>query len=131
MGKGVRVLDVERVGIILFTRNYVECVKFYTETLGLPIMYEKDIPDSKLTCCDFGGAYLMIEADGPEPAPEKSIEQNPTKLRFNVKDVEQAAAELRQKGLVLEAEHYSWGTIANFTDPDGNLCSLRDEQTFN
>ena len=37
---------------------------------------------------------------------------------------------MRAKGVALEIETYSWGTIANFTDPDGNLCSLRDEASF-
>ncbi|WP_425404229.1 VOC family protein [Hwanghaeella sp.] len=119
-----------RLGIILFTRNYDACVHFYTGTLGLPVMYAKDEPGSKLTCCDYGGAYLMIEGGGPDPAETKTVDQNPTKLRFNVEDVEAAAAELRRKGVPLTVESHPWGTIANFTDPDGNLCSLRDEGTF-
>jgi len=119
-----------RLGIIIFTKNYEACVDFYTRTLGLPVMYEKDEPGSHLTCCEFGGAYLMIEVDGPTPAVRKTTEQNPTKLRFNVENVESTAEELRQKGVALTVESFSWGTIANFTDPDGNLCSLRDERTF-
>jgi len=66
----------------------------------------------------------------PEPAAMKTVEQNPTKLRFNVEDVDETVAELRQKGVATEVESYSWGTIANFTDPDGNLCSLWDEGRF-
>jgi lactoylglutathione lyase len=124
-------MELTRLGIILFTKNYEMCVEFYTRTLGLPVMYEKNDAGSKLTCCEFGGAYLMIEVGGPMPAASKTVEQNPTKLRFNVENVESAAAELRQKGVVLTVESFPWGTIANFTDPDGNLCSLRDERTFN
>ncbi len=120
-----------RLGIILFTRNYEACVDFYTRILGLQVMYAKDVPGSRLTCCDFGGAYLMIEADGPEPTERKTFEQNPTKLRFNVNDIDSSVRELRDNGLEIEVESYPWGSIANFTDPDGNLCSLRDEQTFN
>lgn len=123
-------MDFTRLGIILFTKNYEACVAFYTETLGLPVMYTKDEPGSHLTCCDYGGAYLMIEVDGPEAAARKSLDQNPTKFRFNVADIEAAAAELRAKGIDIEVETYSWGSIANFTDPDGNLCSLRDEGSF-
>ncbi len=41
----------------------------------------------------------MIETDGPPPAVEKSPEQNPTKLRFNVTNVETAAKELERKGV--------------------------------
>ena len=123
-------MEFTRLGIILFTSNYQACVDFYTNTLGLPVMHSKDEPGSHLTCCAFGGAYLMIEVGGPEPAPQKPVEQNPTKLRFNVSDVEAAARELEAKGVAVRREVYDWGTIANFTDPDGNLCSLRDEATF-
>lgn len=123
-------MNFTRHGIILFTENYETCVEFYTRTLGLPVMFRKDEPGSKLTCCDFGGAYLMIEAGGPPATDKKTVDQNPTKLRFNVEDVETAARALREKGVDLAVKVFEWGTIANFTDPDGNLCSLRDEPTF-
>ena len=123
-------MDFARLGIILLTHNYEACVAFYTETLGLPVMFRKDEPGSHLTCCEFGGAYLMIEIDGPEPAARKPVEQNPTKLRFNVADVEAAAQELESKGVEVKRAVLDWGTIADFVDPDGNLCSLRDEATF-
>lgn len=123
-------MEFTRLGIILFTHNYEACVAFYTRTLSLPVMYTKDEPGSHLTCCNFGGAYLMIEVGGPDPVPEKSVEQNPTKLRFNVTDVEAAARDLEGKGIEVHRQVHDWGTIANFVDPDGNLCSLRDEASF-
>ena len=123
-------MDFSRTGIILFTDQYEACVSFYVETLGLPVLFVADEPGSHLTCCDFGGAYLMIEVDGPPSVIEKSMRQNPTKLRFNVADVEAAARELESKGVKVNRAVYNWGTIANFVDPDGNLCSLRDEASF-
>jgi lactoylglutathione lyase len=123
-------MKITRPGIILFTKNYDACVEFYTRTVGLPVLFRKDEPGSVLTCCDFGGAYLMIEEGGTLANAQKSVDQNPTKLRFNVENVEAAAQTLREKGVVLTVERFGWGTIANFTDPDGNLCSLRDEATF-
>ena len=119
-----------RTGIILFTKQYEACVAFYSETVGLPVLFVADEPGSHLTCCDFGGAYLMIEVDGPPPAAEKTLAQNPTKLRFNVADVEAAAQELETKGVGVRRATYGWGTVADFTDPDGNLCQLRDEASF-
>ncbi len=123
-------MQFERTGIILFTYNYDACVSFYTKTLGIPVLFSIDEGDTKLTCCDFSGAYLMIETGAPKGHPRKTMAQNPTKLRFNVVDVEMAAQELEAKGVKVERGVYSWGTIANFVDPDGNLCSLRDQQTF-
>ncbi len=72
----------------------------------------------------------MIEVDGPPPAAEKSLDRNPTKLRFNVADVEAAAQELEGKGVAVKRAVYDWGTVANFVDPDGNLCQIRDEASF-
>ncbi len=123
-------MDVARCGIILFTKNYRACVDFYTQVLGLKVMHQKDEPGSVLTCCEFGGAYLMIEAGDSLAQTEKSLDENPTKLRFNVTDVEATANILRARGIDLTVERFSWGTIANFTDPDGNLCALRDETSF-
>jgi len=123
-------MNFTRQGVILFTKNYDACVKFYTEILELPVTHRKNEPGSILTCCDFGGAYLMIEDGGTLATAKKSLSQNPTKLRFNVDDVEASARALRAKGVDLTVETFPWGTIANFTDPDGNLCSLRDEKSF-
>ena len=123
-------MNVRRTGIILFTKLYEACVSFYSETLGLPVMCVADEPGSHLICCDFGCAYLMIEVDGPSPAAEKSLDRNPTKLRFNVTDVEAAAQKLEGKGVEVKRAVYDWGTVANFVDPDGNLCQIRDEASF-
>ena len=44
--------------------------------------------------------------------------------------MEEAADELRGKGVVVKIRKEVWGTVADFMDPDGNVCSLRDEATF-
>ncbi len=120
-----------RTGLILCTENYQACVDFYTNILELPVMHSFDNDVSKLTCLDMGhGNYLMIETGGNAIKDGKSLEQNPIYLRFNVEDVEAAAAELNAKGMSIEVNKAEWGTTAYFTDPDGNYCSLRDEATF-
>ncbi|MEM7348894.1 MAG: VOC family protein [Chloroflexota bacterium] len=120
-----------RTGLILCTENYQACVDFYTQMLELPVMHAFDNDVSKLTCLDMGsGNYLMIETGGTAIAGGKSLEQNPIYLRFNVEDVEAAAAELSVKGMDVTVNKAEWGTTASFTDPDGNHCSLRDEATF-
>lgn len=120
-----------RTGLILCTENYEECVAFYSDVLGLPILNALDNDHSKLTCFDLGGdSYLMVETGGTAIPAGKSLDQNPVWLRFNVEDVEQAAAELRGKGVDVKIRKEVWGTVADFMDPDGNVCSLRDEATF-
>ena len=85
---------------------------------------------STLTCLDMGGGYLMIETGGTAIPGGRPIEQSPVKLRFNVHDVEAAASNLEARGVHVSIRRETWGTVADFIDPDGNRCSLRDESSF-
>ena len=76
------------------------------------------------------GNYLMIEKGGKAVPGRKSIEQNPVWLRFNVNDVDEAAKQLSMKNVDVKVRREVWGTVVDFADPDGNICSLRDEATF-
>lgn len=124
-------MQYTRTGLILCTENYKECVQFYSDVLELPILHALDNEHSKLTCFDMGGNnYLMIETGGTSIPSGKTLDQSPVWLRFNVQDVEQSAEELERKGVNVEVRKEVWGTVADFSDPDGNMCSLRDEGTF-
>ena len=124
-------MNFSRTGVILCTENYRQCVSFYSETLELPIMFALDNDHSQLTCCDMGnGNYLMIEKGGKAVSGQKSVAQNPVRLRFNVHDVEEITDNLSKKNVPVNLRKEVWGTVADFTDPDGNVCSLRDEATF-
>ncbi|MGI9319473.1 MAG: VOC family protein [bacterium] len=124
-------MEFSRTGIILCTENYGDCVSFYSETLELPIMFSLNDEQSQLTCCDMGGGnYLMIEKGGIAAPGKKSLEQNPVWLRFNVSDVEDIAKQLTKKNVNVNIRRELWGTVADFVDPDGNVCSLRDEASF-
>ncbi|MGH8504628.1 MAG: VOC family protein [Stenotrophobium sp.] len=114
-------MNVAQYGIILFVEKYEECVAFYRDVVSLEVAYAKD----SLTSFRFGSAYLMIEQGGRGASQEKGRHQNPTVLRFNVTDLEAAAAELRGKGVPVESQSFDWGRIGVFTDPDGNRCELK------
>lgn len=109
-------------GIILGTENFDACVSFYRDTLGLRVWFEK----AGLVCLRFGDGYLMIETGGRARPGRKHNSENPTMLRFNVNDVEAAAASLRRKGVSIDVAEYDWGTVGTFIDPDGNACELKD-----
>lgn len=124
-------MDCTRTGIILCTENYDACVAFYTEVLELPVLHKLDTEHSKLACLAFGSdTYLMIETGGCAVPGGKTMAQNPVWIRINVEDVEAAAEALRQKGIEVRVRKEVWGTVADFLDPDGNHCSLRDEASF-
>lgn len=117
---------VQCYGIILRTERFDECVAFYRDTLGLPVWFEKP----GLVCLRYGSGYLMVETEGfanqGNPLQAKSINENPTKLRFNVKDVAASADLLKRHGVDVEMKVFDWGTTGTFLDPDGNICALKD-----
>lgn len=124
-------MDYVRVGVILNTQRYEECVQFYGSILGLSISHRIDQGDDEITVLDLGGAYLMVEHGGTSHEGVKPTAVCPTKFRFNVADVEASAADLRKKGVALTIIRHEWGTTAEFADPDGNRCALRSEHDFN
>ncbi len=121
-------MKFERTGLILCTENYEACVAFYRDVLQLPVLEVLDNAHSKLTAFQFGAdTYLMIETGGTAKPEGKSLEDNAVWLRFNVADVDAAAAELEGRGVSVTIRREVWGTVGDFKDPDGNICSLREE----
>ena len=114
-----------RTGLILYVWNYPECVAFYRDVLGLQVLFDK--PD--LTCFAFGDSYLMVEVDD-RPEAESARGRPATCLRMNVPNVRESADELVQQGVAVDYQEHEWGTLAKFEDPDGNLCSFKDDQKF-
>ena len=123
-------MNFTRAGIILFTENYEDCVTFYGKTLDLEVLHEIDRPGERLTTFSLGDTYLMVETGGIASRTAKSVEASPIKFRFNVPDVMAACDLLRGRGVDVDVAQHSWGTTAEFTDPDGNLCALRSDEGF-
>lgn len=138
MGLGNRTISIEKrhvmklakAGIILNTQKYRQCVDFYGNILGLKVLFEIDRQNEQLTTFALGDLYLMVEPDGHSHAGTKPIGKCPTKLRFNVTDVQNECDTLRAKGIHVEIAHHAWGTTAEFCDPDGNRCALRSTVGF-
>lgn len=114
-------MDPARVGLIVFTEHYEECVAFYERVLGLSVWFCKP----ELTCFRFGEAYLMVERGGVAGPAEKSRAMSPLVLRLNVVDIEAACATLRERGVnSATVTRFPWGDIVHFLDPDGNSIQL-------
>ncbi len=123
-------LDLERSGLILHTEKYEACVEFYRDRIGLPVELEKNEPGQILTLLTLGSSYLMIEPGGVARAAAKAAHENPVTIRFNVPDVDTAAERLRRLGVDVAVSKFSWGTIGDFCDPDGNRCQFREALSF-
>ncbi|RRJ83393.1 VOC family protein [Aestuariirhabdus litorea] len=123
-------MQVERSGIILNTEHFSECVDFYRQLFELPLMFEILEEDFRLCCLRLGDSYLMIETEGVARPQGKSIAENPTKLRFNVADMESALRRVREYGIEAEINDHPWGRTIDILDPDGNRVGIRDEAGF-
>jgi len=119
-------MKFDKTGIILYTINYKECVYFYNNILELKILFETNT----LTCFEFGKSYLMVELDDEYDGTQNKRDRMKTCLRMNVDDVKKLADKLMSKNIEVNYQEHSWGTIAKFFDPDGNLCAFKDSDKF-
>ena len=119
-------MKFDRIGIILYTIEYKKCVEFYNKTLELTKMFETE----NLTCFEFGNSYLMVELDSEYIGIQPKSERIKTCLRMNIPNVKKLADKLTEKNIEVDYQEHSWGTIAKFFDPDGNLCAFKDSEKF-
>ncbi|MBU1305193.1 MAG: VOC family protein [Alphaproteobacteria bacterium] len=116
-------ITVARFGIILKTENFAGCIEFYRNVLSLKLWYQKQ----DLFCFHFGAdSYLLVEQGGVGSSLRKGTETNPVVLRFDVADVDRAADRVAEFGIEVEVLRFDWGTIAIFSDPDGNPCEFKN-----
>ena len=123
-------MNISRTGVILNTEKFDECVDFYKKAFDLETLFHQVDGDFRLTCLEFGAAYLMIETGGIASTGGKSVSQNATKLRFNVADINIALENLAAHGVDAEITRNNWGSTINLFDPDGNRIGIRDEVGF-
>ena len=83
-----------------------------------------------LTCFEFRQSYLMVELDDEYSGQKKETERTKTCLRMNVPNVKILTKKLTEKNIKADYQEHSWGTIAKFLDPDGNLCAFKDSEKF-
>ena len=119
-------MKFDRTGIILYTIEYKKCVDFYQNIVGLKAMFSTE----SLTCFEFGGSYLMVEIDDDFNGILTENERVKTCLRMNVGNVKEIADKLIKNNIDVDYQEHSWGTVAKFVDPDGNLCAFKDSVEF-
>lgn len=119
-------MEFDRTGIILYTIEYKKCVEFYENILGLKKMFDSE----NFTCFEFGKSYLMVELDDEYNGQKTKIERTKFCLRMNVPNVKLLANKLMLQNIKVDYQEHSWGTIAKFFDPDGNLCAFKDTENF-
>jgi len=123
-------MNIQNYGIILNVENFDACVDFYQRVFHLKEMFSKVDGEFRLSCLEFGNAYLMLETGGIAHSRGKDLGQSPTTLRFNVDNVLEAQHHLSECGIETDIIETDWGTIIRVNDPDGNPISIRDEVGF-
>lgn len=115
-------MQFREFGLILFVENYEACVAFYRDVLQLTVRIVKET----LVSFELPNGYLMVEKGGVGSQQEKSREQNPTVLRFDVESLMPVVNKLEERGVQSSKNSltFDWGTIAVFNDPDGNRIEL-------
>ena len=58
------------------------------------------------------------------------LPENFSYLRMNVDNVKALSDQLKVKGIAVNYQEHSWGTVAKFKDPNGNLLAFKDEKGF-
>ncbi|SDQ77236.1 VOC family protein [Virgibacillus salinus] len=115
-------MNFKEFGTILFVEQYEACINFYKNVLQLNVNFEK----ADLVSFNVSDGYLMVERGGFSSEIEKSRQQNPVVLRFDVNDVDEEVSILEKHGVAFlnKRLEFDWGIIAVFLDPDGNRIEL-------
>lgn len=128
----MRISGLHHVAIIC--SDYARSKRFYTETLGLPIVaetYRKARQSHKLDLALPGGSQIELFSflDAPK-RPSYPEAQGLRHLAFAVSDLDACVAELAQKGVAVETVRVDQGTGRRFTffaDPDDLPIELYEE----
>lgn len=117
----------------LLVEDYKECFKFYSETMGLKVIWGNQ--NTGYAEFDTGEARLavftrkeMAEVVGTSVLPAGSISQDRHTVILRVPNVDEAYAGLKEKDVDFITEpqdRTDWGIrTAHLRDPDGNLIEL-------
>jgi catechol 2,3-dioxygenase-like lactoylglutathione lyase family enzyme len=128
--EGARAMSIGHAHhIAMRSPNYEATKRFYTETLGFPIVGKFE--GRNVVFIDIGGTTIELgQGDAQAEEPPKSGLMH---LAFEVDDVDATYEELRAKGVEFTIEPRSpFGDlrIAFFRDPDGNSLELFKSPTY-
>ncbi len=109
-------LPVESLHTVLICEKWEECVSFYKDVLGFPIVYERDrFVEFEVTPGARIGILRPLDPDTPKPSKERVI------LSLCVPDIEEAHAKLSTLYPDLPTiRKHPWGPrLFEFRDPEG------------
>ena len=118
--------------VAIIVSDYTAAKRFYTETLGLPVIRENYRPERNDWKLDVQLGDCELEIFG-EPNPPKRVNRPEAcglrHLAFKVDDVEEAVRWLKSRGVVCEPvrmDPYTNNRATFFFDPDGLPLELHE-----
>ena len=113
--------------IAIFTRNFAELERFYTETLGFPVTKRWD--DSGIIFIDIGSTTIELigrKDEGTDKPIGRGEGVGLNHVALHVASVDEAFAELQEKqvNILSGPANFQDVRIAFFADPDGNVLEL-------
>ena len=117
-------MDCRLSVVRVFVRDWPRALRFYTETLGIPLALRND--DLGWAQLATGQAQLALERLGPESG-ESALTGRFLGVSLAVADLYATYEQLFARGVDFLAppERMSWGgVLAHFRDPDGNVLTL-------
>ncbi|ENM5936011.1 VOC family protein [Vibrio mimicus] len=119
-------MEFLRTGIIVKTEHYNKCFDFYHDIIGLKLIEEQSEHSFKLAHFEFGSSYLMVETGGRAYQSGKSVDMNPSVIRFDVADIEKVKLALKMHRVDINYYEYEWGKLVIVFDPDGNQVEFKE-----
>lgn len=109
-------LPVRSLHTVLLSEKWEECVSFYKDVLGFPVVYERErFVEFRVAAHAHIGILRPLRSNAPTPGHEDVI------LSICVDDIERTRAELEPRfpGLPAVTKH-PWGPrVFEFRDPEG------------
>ena len=104
--------------VTIMVKSMAKSVKFYTETLGLPLKVRYSSHWAEI---DVKGLIIGLH---PQVKTKKVIHGDNMSIGLEVKNVETAMKELEKKGLSFDFKKNGMVQQAFFNDPDDNVLYL-------
>ena len=114
-------LPITSFNTILYCRKWKECIFFYQNVLGFPVIFDNNIlvefepfPSARIGLIDVSRTKKSVTA------PENIV------LSFKVANIEKTYALLREKCKdVLERKYHRWGAqVVELKDPEGRMIEF-------
>jgi predicted enzyme related to lactoylglutathione lyase len=117
---------IEKVWYVtVYTRNFERAAEFYEQTLGLPLRFRS--AEEGYASFGMNGTFFAVSRVDPDSPKAARLAGRETGIAFGVKDIASAYEHLKGKGVcfTMPPTPQPWGgTLAVFTDPDGNAFTL-------